>query len=338
MTLNKLTAILLSGILALSLTVGCSGQSAQSTSGAGSAAAPAEEAAAEETGDTASAEETAEEAPAAEETTEATATEGETDEAVTAEAETDEAATAEAATDKATTAEAATDETTTDEAAEGAPAEETAEAATDEEAASEDEIISEEDLKAVFEKAQPYEDDIQVVFGTSSGDVSPAQSAEGQNESGTPLFTLKTSGRKYNTVRDAAATSTLYVRGYNYSVWNLVDRDAKTCWAEGNPRSEGVWEGFAYGFGGRTRVDGFRIYPGYQKNVRVYRNNIVPLALQVELGGYEFFVNLDHYLQNLRNDGDYYWIDFYFPRPVYADSMYVMIGAVTTFGSDPDYD
>ena len=320
MTLNKLTAILLSVILALSLTVGCSGQS---NSGAGSAAAPAEEAAAEETGDTASAEETAEEAPAAEETTEATATEGETDEAVTTEAETDEAVTAEAATDEAETDEAATDETA-DASAEGT--------------ASEDEVISEEDLKAVFEKAQPYEEDIQVVFGSSSGDESPAQSAEGQNESGTPLFTLKTSGRKYNTVRAAAATSTLYVRGYNYSVWNLVDRDAKTCWAEGNPRSEGVWEGFAYGFGGRTRVDGFRIYPGYQKNVRVYRNNIIPLALQVELGGYEFFVNLDHYLQNLRNDGDYYWIDFYFPRPVYADSMYVMIGAVTTFGSDPDYD
>ena len=118
----------------------------------------------------------------------------------------------------------------------------------------------------------------------------------------------------------------------------MLDWDLRTCWAEGNPNSEGTMEAFAFWMDETNRIDGFRIYPGYQKSSSVYRNNILPAALQVEVGGYEFWFDLDDCLSDLYNDGDSYWIDCTFSSPVYDDCIYVMIGAVATYGNDPDYD
>ena len=205
-------------------------------------------------------------------------------------------------------------------------------------ATAEEEPISQEDLKAFSENAKPYDGEIQVVLHTSSGEETVLYSPEDNKEAMASLAAVAGKKRSWIKVKSAGATSTLKISGYNYSVWNMLDWDPKTCWAEGEPRSEGLWEGFSYYFSGKTRIDGFRIYPGYQKSKKVYRNNIYPAALEISVGGYRFEFNVDDYAQNINRDGDSYWIDFHFSKPVYDNQMYTMIIAVGTYGSNPDSD
>ena len=202
-----------------------------------------------------------------------------------------------------------------------------------------EEIISQDEFDSVFNEAKPFEGEIKLSAQTVKGeDIELEEGAEVSELSASKIISPGDSGVIYNTVYSAFATSTLSLDGYNYNVGNMLDWDLSTCWAEGNKNSEGTMEGFAYMMDAGSRVDGFRIYPGYQKSQKAYKNNILPAALLVEAGGYSFTFDLDNYLMELTNDDGYYWIDCYFGTPVYTDSIYVTIGAVTTYGNDPDYD
>lgn len=203
-----------------------------------------------------------------------------------------------------------------------------------------DEMIPPDELKKAFDDAKPYEGEVQIVLHTPSGEDIILQGSEAKSKAAAGITALNSynSSRSYLNISSAAASSTLTATGYSYSVWNMLDWDMSTCWAEGNPYSEGTMEGFVYYMDYTSKIDGFRIYPGYQKSKKVYRKNILPLALLVQAGGYQFEFNLDDYLMDITNDGDAYWIDCYFSSPVYSDSIYVMIEAVKTFGSNPDYD
>lgn len=205
-------------------------------------------------------------------------------------------------------------------------------------ATAEEEPISKEDLKAFSENAEPYDGEIQVVLHTSSGEETVLYSPENNKEAMAALAAIAGKKQSWIKVKSARATSTLKISGYNYSVWNMLDWDPKTCWAEGEPRSEGLWEGFSYYFSGKTRIDGFRIYPGYQKSKKVYRNNIYPAALEISVGGYNIECGLDNWIQNINRDGDSYWIDITFSKPIYDKQLSATIIAVGTYGNDPDSD
>ena len=196
--------------------------------------------------------------------------------------------------------------------------------------------IAKDELKAASEGAESYEGEIKVVLHSSLGEDVVMYTPE-DNEEALQKFAAM-AGRKprWIGVDAAGATSTLYINGYNYSVWNMLDWNTSTCWAEGEPRSEGLWEGFQYWFDRTTRIDGFRIYPGYQKNKRVYRNNIFPRGVVVTAGGYDIDCNLDKWLRNINNDGEWYYVDIYFSSPLYDNEMYVMIDAVGSYSSNPE--
>ena len=196
--------------------------------------------------------------------------------------------------------------------------------------------IMKDELKAASEGAESYEGEIKVVLHSSLGEDVVMYTPE-DNEEALQKFAAM-AGRKprWIGVDAAGATSTLYINGYNYSVWNMLDWNTSTCWAEGEPRSEGIWEGFQYWFDRTTRIDGFRIYPGYQKNKRVYRNNIFPRGVVVTAGGYDIDCNLDKWLRNINNDGEWYYVDIYFSSPLYDNEMYVMIDAVGSYSSNPE--
>ena len=199
--------------------------------------------------------------------------------------------------------------------------------------------LSEDEMQQAFDSAVPYEDGFTVVIHSSNGDEIVLDSSEGTTLQGKTMPPVNGSDFKWTRITGAAASSTLYVKGYDYSVWNMLDWNPKTCWAEGNPYSEGTMEGFAYATDYNTRIDGFRIYPGYQKSAKVYRNNIVPLMLMIEVGGQEIYWELGDWLYSSINDGTWYWADIYLYNPVYSDGViYVYIGAVTAFSSNPDYD
>ena len=196
--------------------------------------------------------------------------------------------------------------------------------------------ITKDELKAASESAEAYQGELKVVLHSSSGEDVVLYAPE-DNEEALQKFAAM-SGRKprWIGVDAAGASSTLYINGYNYSVWNMHDWNTSTCWAEGEPRSEGIWEGFQYWFDRTTRIDGFRIYPGYQKNKRVYRNNIFPRGVVVTAGGYDISCDLNRWLRNINNDGEWYYIDIYFGDPVYDNDMYVMIDAVGSYSNNPE--
>ena len=201
------------------------------------------------------------------------------------------------------------------------------------------ETLTEEELNDAFDNAKPFEGKVTAVVNTSEGKQIVLESEDGATWNGVEAPPLNGSGYYWTRITDAAASSTLYVEGYNYSVWNMLDWDTRTCWAEGNPYSEGTLQGFAYATEYGEKIDGCRIYPGYQKSSRVYRNNIAPLALDIEIGGCEIWCNLDEWIQPSIGDGQYYWIDLFFSRPVYSTgTIYVTIGAVKAFSANPDYD
>lgn len=201
-----------------------------------------------------------------------------------------------------------------------------------------EETITADEFDAAVKNAVPYEDGVKITLHTAKGDEIELEGSEGSPIAASKYYDASGDGIAYHSIYSASSTSTLIHSGYNYGVGNMLDWDLSTCWAEGNPNSEGTMEGFAYYFGSTTRVDGFRIFPGYQKNRKVYRSNICPLALSVTVGDYTFNCNLDEYMRDLQSDDAWYWVNFTFDSPVYADSMYVMISAVTTYGNDPDYD
>lgn len=198
--------------------------------------------------------------------------------------------------------------------------------------------VSQDGSKTEFSNTGSFDGNVQVTVHYSSGKEVVLNDTGINKNVKASLIATSGKKKKWLSVMDAEATSTLSSGNYSYSVWNMLDWDYTTCWAEGEPRSEGLWEGFAYYFDGVTRIDGFRIYPGYQKSRRVYRTNIYPRGLSVSVGGYEFEVDLDDWVQDIENDGYYYWVDFTFNSPVYDDCMYATIIAVGTYGSDPDGD
>lgn len=179
---------------------------------------------------------------------------------------------------------------------------------------------------------------IQAVLHTSSGEEFVLDSSNDSKAELVPLASASSRQRAWIDVRSIYTSTTLMVDGYDYSGWNMLDWDKTTCWAEGEARSEGLWENFTYYFYGTTRIDGFRIYPGYQKNQRIFRKNVFPAGLEVTAGGYTFNVNLDPWLRDLEYDDDYFWIDITFDEPVYDDKISAMIIAVGTTGSNPDSD
>lgn len=212
------------------------------------------------------------------------------------------------------------------------------EASSENAAAVEAELLSKDELEALGDSTKPYDGEMQVVLHSLSGEETVLYSPSDNKEAVAALSAMAGKGRSWLKVKKANATTTLRIKGYNYSVWNMLDWDTRTCWAEGDARSEGLYEGFTYYFSGKTRIDGFRIYPGYQKNKRVYRNNIYPRGMILYGGGYEIDCDFDPGIQNIRNDGDYYWIDITFSKPIYDSKISTMIIAVGTYGSDPDSD
>lgn len=229
----------------------------------------------------------------------------------------------------------------TDAAKETEAADETA--AADENAGEKNSVIKEEtitasEFDAAVKNAVPYEDGVEITLHTAKGDKIKLEGSEGSPVAASKYYDASGDGVAYHSIYAGSSTSTLIRSGYDYGMGNMLDWDLDTCWAEGNPNSEGTMEGFVYYFGSSTRVDGFRIFPGYQKNRNVYRNNIEPLALNVTVGDYSFNFDMDPYMSDLPSDDAYFWVDCVFNSPVYADSMYVMISAVTTYGNDPDYD
>lgn len=324
---KRCTAALLACIVCLTLAAGCT--SGGSTKESSEPAAAAEEAAEP----TAAAEEAAEPAAATEEAAEpAAAAEEQAAEPAAAAEASSEADTAELAA-MAEASEQASVEEPTDVTSGEASAEN---GGTNVAAAALVKPITKDELKAASEGTESYEGEIKVVLHSSSGEDVVLYEPEDNEESLQKFASM--SGRKprWIGVDAAGATSTLYINGYNYSVWNMLDWDTSTCWAEGEPRSEGLWEGFQYWFNRTTRIDGFRIYPGYQKNKRVYRNNIFPRGVVFSAGGYDISCDFDRWLRNINNDGEWYYVDIYFGEPVYDDDMYVMIDAVGSYGSDPE--
>ena len=196
------------------------------------------------------------------------------------------------------------------------------------------EPIDSDELQSIIDKAQPYEGEVQMSVQAVSGEEVP----EGEEPDSDVTINKNSYTPSFIRVSDAAATTTLQASGYNYSVWNMLDWDPTTCWAEGNSGSEGIGEGFAYRFSGQTRIDGFEIFPGYQKSQSVYRKNLLPSELYIEAGGYKYLVDLEPWIQDLPGDGYAYYADFVFSPPIYADTMYVMVTGVGTYGSNPDYD
>lgn len=201
---------------------------------------------------------------------------------------------------------------------------------TEESAAPSAEVIDAEELQAAIDEAEPYEGDFHVVLHTTSG--------ENRVLKGRDILAYSGNQPGYIPVSAVGASSTLVENGYAHSAWNMLDWDMTTCWAEGNPYSEGTMEGFAYRLSSYSRIDGFRIYPGYQKSRSTYRNNIVPSALIFEAGGNSIAFDMDGYLRDLSSDDECYWIDCYFYTPMYADTINVMIAAVAAYSSDPYYD
>lgn len=206
------------------------------------------------------------------------------------------------------------------------------------EAAAEEEPLEKDELEVLAESAKLYDGEMQVVLHSSSGEEIVLYEPSDNKEAAVAISAMAGKKRNWLKVKSASATSTLHIKGYNYSVWNMLDWDTRTCWAEGDARSEGLYEGFTYYFNGKTRVDGFRIYPGYQKNKRVYRNNIYPRGMILYGGGYEIDCDFDPGIRNIKNDGDYYWMDITFSKPIYDTKISTMIIAVGTYGSDPDSD
>lgn len=217
---------------------------------------------------------------------------------------------------------------------------ESADAVDDAEEAAEitEESVTADEFETAFKEAKEYKDELTVTIHTAKGEDIEIDTSGTGSLAAAKNVNVEGVNVKYNKVYGAAATSTLKPGKFNYSVGNMLDWDVATCWAEGNPNSEGTLEGFAYYMNSGSRVDGFRIYPGYQKSKKVYRTNIVPAALLVEVGGYTFSTDLSPWLMDLQADDAYYWVDITFGTPVYTDSMYVRIAAVTTYGNDPDYD
>ena len=228
------------------------------------------------------------------------------------------------------------------------------------EAAAAEETLSEDELKAAFSKATPYDGEVKIVVHSAKGDESftfnPNDTRDGapdhtlvaqdEHSSDLPdpykinanLADSKDNGYKWIEVTGAVASSTLHIDGYDYSVWNMLDWKQDTIWAEGSPGSKGVGEGFAYFLDRTTRIDGLRIYPGFQQSKSLFRNNYLPTSLEISLNDQLFTFDLDGYLRNIYNDGEWFWVDTYFSKPVYADRMYVMISNVTSYGNDPDTD
>ena len=332
---KKRTAALLACIIGLTLVAGCaSGDSSKEASE--SAPAAAEEQAAEPAAAVAE-EQSAEPGAAAEESSDPAAAEEASNPEAAAQEQVSEQPTVEASSE-ADTAELAAMAEASERASEEEPSgKDSADmGSTSAAAAAVVKPITKEELKAASESAEAYQGELKVVLHSSSGEDVVLYAPE-DNEEALQKFAAM-SGRKprWIGVDAAGASSTLYINGYNYSVWNMLDWNTSTCWAEGEPRSEGIWEGFQYWFDRTTRIDGFRIYPGYQKNKRVYRNNIFPRGVVVTAGGYDISCDLDRWLRNINNDGEWYYIDIYFGDPVYDNDMYVMIDAVGSYSNNPE--
>lgn len=200
-----------------------------------------------------------------------------------------------------------------------------------------DEAISVEELKTAFDEAAPYEGEVQIVAQSAVGDDIGPKDVDLRSKLKASFRDLDGEDHRWNEVTGVRASSTLRIKGYDYSAWNLFDWSKKTIWAEG-ALNEGIGEGFMLFMDRPNRIDGIRIYPGFQENKNLYRNNYLPCLLYLEVGGQSITCDLRKNLHNFEKDGQYYWVDCYFSEPIYSDYISVIIGDVTSYGSNPDPD
>lgn len=203
--------------------------------------------------------------------------------------------------------------------------------------AAEEETISVAELKASFDQAAIKEGKVQIADLSVDGDEIKPKDTDAKNRLAASFRDLGGNDHKWNEITGVRATSTLRIKGYDYSAWNMFDWDKKTIWAEANG-NEGIYEGFELFMDRPTRIEGFRIYPGFQENKKLYRNNYLPCQILVQAGDEVYGYDLRRNIRDLKNDSDFYAIDCYFDEPVYSDYMSVMIRDITSYGSDPDTD
>ena len=81
----------------------------------------------------------------------------------------------------------------------------------------------------------------------------------------------------------ASATSTLYADGYDYSAWNILDRDFSTAWVEG-VSGDGVGESITISVPEGTILTRGTIFPGYLKKEDLFYKNGAPNRIEISSG------------------------------------------------------
>ena len=80
--------------------------------------------------------------------------------------------------------------------------------------------------------------------------------------------------------------------GYSYVPENAVDQDKSTAWVEG-ASGAGIGQSITFYLSGESRISGFQIYGGYQKNEDIYYKNCRPKEIRVTLSdgsSYDYFL------------------------------------------------
>ena len=73
---------------------------------------------------------------------------------------------------------------------------------------------------------------------------------------------------------------------------NAVDQDKSTAWVEG-ASGAGIGQSITFYLSGESRISGFQIYGGYQKNEDIYYKNCRPKEIRVTLSdgsSYDYFL------------------------------------------------
>ncbi|MCR5161066.1 MAG: hypothetical protein K6C06_04780 [Lachnospiraceae bacterium] len=125
---------------------------------------------------------------------------------------------------------------------------------------------------------------------------------------------------------DITASSVLYVEGYDYGPWNLVDDSLTVAWCE-DVSGNGAGETITYYYPAGTQINQIQVWPGYYKTEDLFYKNGAPSSLKVTCGGVTYTLNTSDYASTYRADGS--GCTFTLSQPLVSDgTVTVTIGDV----------
>ena len=125
---------------------------------------------------------------------------------------------------------------------------------------------------------------------------------------------------------DISASSVLYVEGYDYNPWNLVDDSMTAAWCE-DVSGSGVGETITYYYPAGTQINQIQVWPGYYKTEDLFYKNGAPSSLKVTAGGVTYTLNTSDYAATYRADGS--GCTFTLSQPLVSDgTVTIMINDV----------